>query len=111
MWCFTLQADEEKGEHLQWLTASVRDPPLHWADKQYFKYMMYQVERAPETGKVHLQGFLCFTNKVSLAMLKRVYSKTAHWELSRGTLAQNIEYCSKDKTRVVGPFDGTMITW
>ena len=43
MWCFTLQADEEKGEHLQWPLANVRDPPLHWADKAHFKYMLYQV--------------------------------------------------------------------
>ena len=43
MWCFTLQADESKGEHLQWPLANVRDPPLHWADKAKFKYMLYQV--------------------------------------------------------------------
>lgn len=43
MWCFTLQADESKGEHLQWPLATVRDPPLHWADKADFKYMLYQV--------------------------------------------------------------------
>ena len=43
MWCFTLQADESKGEHLQWPLANVRDPPLHWADKAHFKYMLYQV--------------------------------------------------------------------
>lgn len=110
-WCFTLHADEEQGEHLTWLTASTLDPPLHWADRQHFRYMIYQVEQAPETGKIHLQGYLNFKAKVSLVMLKRLYSSTAHWEVARGTLAENIAYCSKDKSRIVGPFDGTMIVW
>lgn len=42
-WTFTLFADEDKGQHLEWMAASVRDPPLHWADLAHFKYMMYQV--------------------------------------------------------------------
>lgn len=44
MWCFTLPADEAKGEHLSWPTANARDPPLHWGDMQDLKYMMYQVK-------------------------------------------------------------------
>lgn len=43
MWCFTLHADEDAGEHVSWPLATVRDPPLHWADKAHFTYMMYQV--------------------------------------------------------------------
>lgn len=43
MWCFTLHADEDAGEHLAWPVATVRDPPLHWADKVDFRYCFYQV--------------------------------------------------------------------
>jgi len=56
MWCFTLHADEEKGEEVAWQVDNRVNPPLHWADKKNFRYMLYQVEKAPETGKIHLQG-------------------------------------------------------
>jgi len=45
-----------------------------------------------------------------LAALKK-FNKTAHWEIAKGTLAQNIAYCSKEESRIAGPFDGKMDTW
>lgn len=107
-WCFTLQADEDKGEHLEWprcLPVQQGDPrlPVDWRSAPHFRYMHYQVERAPETGKLHLQGFICFDDKMRLSALKKI-SNRAHWEASRGTFEQNVAYCSKAASRVCGPF-------
>lgn len=35
--------------------------------------------------------------------MKKIHS-TAHWEVMRGTVSQNIEYCSKEATKVAGPW-------
>jgi len=37
--------------------------------------------------------------------MKRHYSDRAHWEASRGTLKENEAYCTKEATRVNGPFE------
>jgi len=107
MWCFTLPADEAKGEHVKWCLGCTRDPPLHWGeDFPNLVHMMYQVEQAPTTNKIHIQGFCCFKSPQALSTLHAKVPR-AHWEKSRGTLADNIAYCSKMDTRICGPFDGT----
>lgn len=106
IWCYTIHADEEEGQHVAWPVAHQDNAPLYdWVNKKCFRYTKYQVERAPTTGKIHLQGFLCLTRAMRLGELKRHYSDTAHWEVSRGTIAQNEAYCSKEETRVCGPFE------
>lgn len=105
MWCFTLPADEDLMQHIQWPVSSVRDPPLHWSGNKYFRYMKYQVERAPTTGLIHIQGFLCLTRGMRLCELKKHYSKRAHWEKSRGTIEDNDRYVSKEETKICGPFE------
>jgi len=47
MWCFTLNADEDKGEHVQWPQANARNPPLLWGELPNVKYLMYQVFHLP----------------------------------------------------------------
>ena len=104
MWCFTIHANESDGDQLRWPACNERDPPLNWLGKKNFKYTMYQVERAPETGKIHLQGFLCLSAQMTLNAIKKEYSDRAHWETSKGNLKQNIDYCSKQKSKICGPF-------
>lgn len=104
VWCFTLHADEEAGEEFAWPLATQDEHPLsEWAKVDHFKYMLYQVEKAPDTGKVHLQGFICFDKTTRLAALKKL-SARAHWESARGSFKDNVEYCSKSKSKVCGPF-------
>ncbi len=52
-------------------------------------------------GTEHLQGYVVFKKRVRMPHLKEWLPK-AHFELCRGTHAQNVAYCSKDKTRVDG---------
>jgi len=52
-------------------------------------------EVAPTTNTEHLQMFFYFPGKKSLRQLKE-YNGRIHWEIARGTVEQNIEYCTKD---------------
>lgn len=57
------------------------------------------------SGTQHWQGYIEFTKKVTLAHLKDILCfEGAHWEPRRGTQSQAIAYCSKQDTRVEGPW-------
>lgn len=54
----------------------------------------FQYEKGQQ-GTPHIQGWCTFSDKLSLAAAKRLHP-TAHWEIMRGSLKKNIEYCSKE---------------
>lgn len=60
-----------------------------------------QLEICPETGRLHLQGFVCFDRAMRMSALKRLHA-TAHWETMRGTLEDAEKYCSKEESRMPG---------
>lgn len=68
-----------------------------------YRYMVWQKERG-ESGTPHYQGFVIFHQAKSLSVLKTKMHDRAHWEMMRGTLEQNIKYCSKDEGRIDGPW-------
>lgn len=43
----------------------------------------------------HLQGFLYFKNKKTLKQCKAINGR-AHWEIAKGSVDQNVTYCSKE---------------
>lgn len=104
-WVFTLNSDEAKGEHVAWLAPGIDCPVGDWiAANKKLVYLVCQAERAPSTGKVHLQGYCQFDNPIALAGLKKI-SKEAHWEVRRGTHAQARDYAKKEETRANGPWE------
>lgn len=50
----------------------------------------------------HLQGVCYFKNARSFASVRRLIPG-AHIEICRGTIEENIAYCSKEETRIEGP--------
>ncbi len=36
--------------------------------------------------------------------MKNLFNNRAHWEISRGSVEQNIEYCTKEDSRIDGPW-------
>lgn len=48
------------------------------------------------SGTPHLQGYVQFSRRVSLARCKRLISDRAHFEVSRGTPLEASNYCKKD---------------
>jgi len=58
-------------------------------------YLIQGDEVGSETGKDHVQGFVMFKNPRMLSGVIKKY-KGVHWEVCKGTPAQNVEYCKKE---------------
>lgn len=66
------------------------------------QYQIYQIEEGKK-GTVHLQGFVYFKNPRSFKAIKQLFPK-AHIEIAK-SIKNCIEYCSKDDTRIRGPYE------
>lgn len=73
---------------------NISEPPTY--DGLSMRYMCYGVETCPETGRKHLQGFVCFSGKRSFAKAKASIGTSVHIEVARGSVTDNTQYCSKD---------------
>ncbi|AUM61658.1 Rep [uncultured virus] len=79
------------------------------------QYLVYQKELGAE-GTPHLQGYVYFRTTKKLSAIKKLTFRTperinrkpferAHLEISRGTPEENKTYCTKDDTRIAGPWE------
>lgn len=91
-WCFTYHdySDDDR-EHLA----------TKW--REYCTFLCYQPERCTDTGRAHLQGYLCLTTPrtlrgVKLCMFDTATLTRAHLEDTRGTKEEARAYCQKDDT-------------
>lgn len=76
------------------------EEPNSWP---YIEYAVWQKEKG-EQGTEHLQGYLCLDRLQRITGMKKIH-KTAHWEPRMGTHAQAKQYCTKEDTRVAGPWE------
>ncbi len=79
-WCFTLNNPSDVSA----------DDPQQWPA---VRFVIWQKE-AGTLGTPHLQGFVVWEQAKSLASCKAACPR-AHFEFSRGTVEQNVRYCSK----------------
>lgn len=71
-------------------------------------FAVFQIERCPETARLHLQGYVRFGAAISLDTLKKRLPDAfgqVHAEIRRGTDKQAIEYCRKEESRAAGPWE------
>lgn len=74
---------------------------------EHIEYLIGQEEQGHgKTAYVHYQIYICLKEKKRLTWLKKHIHPTAHWEKKRGTVAEAIDYVTKEDTRVPG---GTQI--
>ncbi|HIB76730.1 MAG TPA: hypothetical protein EYO58_03735, partial [Flavobacteriales bacterium] len=87
------------------------DPVI--GDREFFKsvvdrgdltYVCGQCELCPDSGRLHLQAFLCLSQPRTLVGVKRLMFvgprlKTVHLSACRGTSKENRDYCKKDESR------------
>jgi len=66
-----------------------------------FRGLCHQLEKCPETDRIHLQGYAEWEKPQRLSALKKL-SGRAHWEPAKGTREQCIAYCNKVQTRHSG---------
>jgi len=67
------------------------------------QYAVWQLERG-EQGTLHFQGYVEFKESKRLAGVRKALGGNPHVESRRGTQAQAIAYCSKEGSRVLGPW-------
>lgn len=67
------------------------------------KGWMFQLERCPDTDRLHYQGFFLFENARSFNTVKELVTP-CHVEKMKGRVTQNIIYCGKEDSRVLGPW-------
>lgn len=70
------------------------------------RYAIWQLERCPDTDRIHVQGYLELNGTKRLAGVKKLFwCDSVHVEKRRGTRLQAKEYCSKEDTKVQGPWE------
>lgn len=95
-YCFTLWNPTEED------IKSFKDENLH----KNVRYLVYQIERGNESGKLHLQGYFELTKSSSITWCKNNINKNfSKLIVARGTAEQNRVYCSKESTKVGGPWE------
>ena len=60
-------------------------------------YLVYQPEKCPDTGRLHVQGFLQLGDKKRLSQLVKAWPG-CHFESMRGTTDEAGAYCKKDES-------------
>lgn len=95
-WLFTLNNPSEE-DHVR-----LRGLEFDCPD---FRFLIYQVERAPTTGTEHIQAYLELHACYRFSRVLSLLPAGAHVESARGSCEQNILYCSKEDTRVSGPYE------
>jgi hypothetical protein len=91
-WCFT-EFDMKSYDSLQEIL------------KDKCRYFIYQAEVCPTTGKEHIQGYIQALRSRKIGWLKKNISSKAHFEPAKGSVEDNIKYCSKE------PRSRPVITW
>lgn len=66
------------------------------------QYIVWQKEKCPTTGRIHMQGYCELINKQSLGPLSKEFG---HIERRRGTQLEAIQYCKKSESRIDGPWE------
>lgn len=94
-YCFTVHAPHAEAWTL---------PPEAPAGVQY---VVWQYEKCPTTGALHIQGYAEFLKPCRIAGARKLLSlpPTTHFEARRGTKEEARNYCMKEETRVDGPYE------
>lgn len=77
---------------------------IDWDLYPNVRYAIYQHEAGDGTHTDHFQGYVEFRRSVVLATVRSILPR-AHWEPRRGTRDQAREYCRKEETRLLGPWE------
>lgn len=93
-WVFTLNNPWDEMLPRAWIESS----------DNHVVYAVWQMEEAPGTGTVHLQGYVRMSQTCRMAALKKLCAE-AHWEVRKGTHEQARAYCLKEDSRIFGPWE------
>jgi len=94
--------EEQLSQCLDWFGPM---PILQSDLPSWVSYLIYQRERCPETGRHHFQMYMECSGQQAYSRIQQIEGFAGcHIEPRRGSQEQNIAYCSKEDSRVEGPF-------
>lgn len=85
------------------LTVNNPTEPLTFQDEWGVEFAIWQLERG-EAGTPHYQIYVAYKNRKKLVTVKNHFP-TAHCETRRGSHQEAKTYCSKEDSRVEGPWE------
>lgn len=86
-----------------WTLFNYEDCVITLPDKG--RYIVWQIERCPETDNLHLQGYSEYTEPVRRSKVKKDISNKLHVESREGSRIQARNYCMKTDSRIDGPWE------
>ena len=72
-------------------------------DLSHLRGVQWQVEKCPESGRLHVQAYLEFSKPTRPSSIQ-AHLPGIHLERRRGSAEQARDYCSKEESRVEGPY-------
>jgi len=68
---------------------------------------VYQEEKCPETGRIHLQFALGFSDPKRGSWMKKNVCDKTHWTACNGSWDDQVRYCTKEESRVEDGLNGS----
>lgn len=93
-------------------TSSADDLVKRYTDYKTVQAFVFQKEKGAE-GTIHYQGYIEFKKSTPFDRVKRMVGFQAHIEKRKGTATEAIQYCTKEDTKIEGPWKNgefTLIT-
>lgn len=82
-----------------WNNLDENEEKLRERPESPFCQATWQREKAPNTGKIHIQGYVTFKQKQRLSKLQQLFGAGNHFEVMRGSCEDARNYSSKPETR------------
>lgn len=103
-WCWTYFPETE-GEYVNFPSRAPDEFKSSTGTEYRITYCSYQEEKCPDTGKLHLQGYLELESKngkkdkgIRFSVIRKCFNSRIHWEKRRGSAKQADDYTKKDET-------------
>lgn len=105
-WRWTLNEDATEEEKKNFYNLNYINDHLNELDPKHY---IYQLELGDKTNKYHYQGFLKLKRKTRVQTLTKLLNVPFKgiWITPAYDEKAVIKYCSKEETRIAGPFDNT----
>lgn len=102
-WIFTRQATPAESAAWNSSAASTIPEPYRWHEDPRVTFVAYQIERAPRTGQLHVQGMISFKSSCRYTAVKTIIGNKPHVERLAKPDA-HFKYVTKEDSRVFGPW-------
>jgi hypothetical protein len=90
----------------EWCSQIDEEGLAQWCTMRKIRYMAWQLERCPTSGRLHIQMSVCFQRKVSRHTVQiRLGAPTADCRVRAAPVKDFIAYSKKEASRVAGPWE------